>query len=116
MTDKDRSVEVGGPLFEALIKLHGEVGSYKAAKMAFDQIIGPCDEPCLSAILRVCSSTTPSNWKEAVLLTHSSDVVSTAKGPGMIPPRALSVSCECFLCYLVLFGSQPNFLSLPSHF
>lgn len=97
MTERDRRVEVGGPLFEALIKLHGEVGSYKAAKMVFDQIIGPCDDSCLSAILRVCSSTTPPNWKEAVLLTHSSDVVSTAEGPGMIPPRALSVSWECFL-------------------
>eukprot|EP00986_Skeletonema_menzelii_P012920 scaffold7298_cov150-Skeletonema_menzelii.AAC.20 len=90
MVKRDRSVEVGGPLFEALIKLHGEKGSFKAAKMAFDSIIGPCDEPCLSAILRVCSSTTPTHWKEAVLLTHSSDVVWGARGPGMIPTRALS--------------------------
>jgi pentatricopeptide repeat domain-containing protein 1 len=93
MTERDRTVEVGGPLFEGLIKLHGEAGSFKAAKMAFDSIIGPCDEPCLSAILRVCSSTTPTHWKEAVLLTHSSDVVWGARGPGMIPTRALSVSC-----------------------
>lgn len=92
MTERDRSVEVGGPLFEALIKLHGEAGSFKAAKMAFDSIVGPCDEPCLSAILRVCSSTTPTHWKEAVLLTHSSDLVWGARGPGMIPTRALSVS------------------------
>lgn len=99
MPKKDRRVEVGGPLFEALIKLHGGEGSFKAAKMAFDQIIGPCDEPCLSAILRVCSSTSPTHWKEAVHLTHSSDVVGGAKGPGMIPPRALSVSeliLDCF--------------------
>jgi len=92
MTTSAKSVEVGGPLFEALIKLHGEEGSFKAAKMAFDSIIGPCDEPCLSAVLRVCSLTTPTHWKEAVLLTHSSDVVWGARGPGMIPTRALSVS------------------------
>ncbi len=92
MIDRDKSVEVGGPLFEALIRLYGEEGSFKAAKMAFDSIIGPCDEPCLSVILRVCSSTDPTHWKEAVLLTHSSDVVWGARGPGMIPTRALSVS------------------------
>ena len=96
MNDRDRSVEIGGPLFEALIKFHGEEGSFKAAKMAFESIIGPCDEPCLSAILCVCSSTSPTHWKEAVLLTHSSDVVWGARGPGMIPTRALSVSV-CFL-------------------
>lgn len=95
MIEKDRSVEVGGPLFEALIKLHGEEGSFKAAKKAFDSIIGPCDEPCLSAILRVCSSTAPTHWKDAVLLIHSSDVVWGARGPGMIPTRALSVSVVC---------------------
>ena len=80
MSERDRRVSIGGPLFESLIKCHGdkvEAGSsHSAARAVFDQIIGPVDNACLSSMLRVYSST--SMWEEATMLLHCSDIVPEA--------------------------------------
>eukprot|EP00571_Detonula_confervacea_P002929 CAMPEP_0172331866 /NCGR_PEP_ID=MMETSP1058-20130122/62143_1 /TAXON_ID=83371 /ORGANISM="Detonula confervacea, Strain CCMP 353" /LENGTH=1150 /DNA_ID=CAMNT_0013049141 /DNA_START=107 /DNA_END=3556 /DNA_ORIENTATION=+ len=94
MPENDRSVQIGGPLFESLITNHGNASdpgtSYQASRKAFDNIVGPVDDHCLSAMLRVCSSVKPVKWEEAILLIHSSDIVNKAYGPGLVSSRALS--------------------------
>ncbi|KAL3759066.1 hypothetical protein ACHAWU_008675 [Discostella pseudostelligera] len=95
MPVEDRSVQIGGCLFEAMIKYHGnatESSSYQAARIAFDSIIGPVDDACLCAMLRVCSSVKPVKWNEAIVLIHSSDIVNDARVPGMVSSRALSLA------------------------
>lgn len=70
MSERDRSVVIGGPLFELLIRCHGNTAepgsSHSAAKAVFDKIIGPVDNGCLSAILHVYSSV--SMWEDAIML------------------------------------------------
>ena len=80
MPTRDKSVQIGGPLFELAIRCHGnkaEPGSsHSAARAVFDQIIGPVDNACLSVMTRVYSSC--SMWEEAVMLLHCSDIVKGA--------------------------------------
>mmetsp|Transcript_3235 Transcript_3235/g.5931 ORF Transcript_3235/g.5931 Transcript_3235/m.5931 type:complete len:1086 (-) Transcript_3235:468-3725(-) len=119
MSEKDRGVLIGGPLFESLIRNHGNATdpgtSYQAARMAFDSIIGPVDDACLSAMLRVCSCVNPVKWEEAIMLLHSSDIVNKAMGPGLVSRRALSyavIACakadqwEEALNLIELYGNQ----------
>jgi pentatricopeptide repeat domain-containing protein 1 len=93
---KDRNVRVGGPLFESVIRNHGKATdprtAYQSAKMAFDSIVGPVDDACLSAMLRVCSTAEPVRWNEALMLIHSSDIVREASRPGFVSSRALSLA------------------------
>ena len=81
MPTRDKSVSIGGPLFELLIRCHGnkaEPGSsHAAARNVFDQIVGPVDNACLSVMVRVYSSL--SMWEEAVMLLHCSDIVKGAR-------------------------------------
>ena len=120
-SERDRCVKIGGPLFDSLIRAHGDESepgaSYSAARMAFDSIVGPVDDACLSAMLLVCSSTKPARWEEAVILLHSSDIVSGARGPGRISSRALSyavVACakadrwDEALKLIELYGNEVN--------
>ncbi len=119
MSVADRKVQIGGPLFEAVIRNHGNatnpISSYQAARMAFDSIIGPVDDACLCAILRVCSTVSPIKWNEAIMLIHSSDIVSEARIPGLVSSRALSYAvtacakanqCEEALNLMELYGLQ----------
>ncbi|KAL7526551.1 hypothetical protein ACHAXR_002503, partial [Thalassiosira sp. AJA248-18] len=121
MDEKDRCVGKGGPLFESLIRNHNNATdpdtSYQAARTAFDSIIGPVDDACLSSMLRVCSSTNPVKWKEALMLIHSSDIVNKAYGPGLVSRRALSyavITCskadqwEEALNLIDVYGHQVN--------
>ena len=82
--------------------------SYQAARRVFDIIVGPSDDGCLSAMLKVCSLHKRAD--EALLLLHSSDVVV---GPALVSPRALSyavIACsrsekwEDALTLLELYG------------
>lgn len=79
MPERDKSVAIGGPLFELLIRCHGNTAepgsSYSAARAVFDQIIGPVDNACLSAILHVYS--TVSMWEDAIMLVSLKHIVST---------------------------------------
>jgi hypothetical protein len=81
MSRRDRCVEIGGPLFELLTTCHSDKSepgsSYAACKMAFDQIVGPVDDACITAMLRACSSS-KSMWKESIMLLHCSDIVRNA--------------------------------------
>jgi len=91
MPGNDRRIQIGGPIFEMLIRNHGNTTdpdtSYRAARMVFDSIIGPVDDKCLTAMLSVCYSTV--KWKEALTLLHSSDIVNKPSGPGLVSNRAL---------------------------
>ena len=93
MPERDRYVDIGGPLFELLIRCHGERtepgSSYAAARSVFDQILGPVDNAVLCAMLSVYSSC-KTMWKDAVQLLHTSDIVRDSSGPGQIGRRALS--------------------------
>jgi len=89
MPEKDREIQVGGLLIDALIRNHGN-STYQGARRAFYSIKGPVDDRCLQSMLRVCSSVNPVKWKEAILLIHSSDIVNTAaSGPGLVSSQAL---------------------------
>jgi len=105
MSDRDKEVAIGGPLFESLLAVYGEILSssnggsgmhekqraFRAARMTFDSIVGSVDDACLTAMLAVCSAASPSNWNEAVTLLHSSDIIcGEARGPGKVTKRALS--------------------------
>ncbi|KAL9179337.1 hypothetical protein ACHAXT_008627 [Thalassiosira profunda] len=91
--ERERMIEIAGPLYEALIRNHGNAtdpSSYQAARGVFDAIVGPKDDACLSAMLQVCHSVNPVKWQDAVMLLHSSDIVTRALGPGLVSCRALS--------------------------
>ena len=86
----DRKVIIGGSIFVSLVRNYGnttiDINSYQAARKVFDSIEGPVDDATLSAMLRVCSETNRAS--EALLLLHSSDVVSDI--PGLVSGRSLS--------------------------
>ncbi|KAL7548212.1 hypothetical protein ACHAWF_011506 [Thalassiosira exigua] len=110
MDEEDRRARTGGPLVASLVRNHGNAtvalrsrgtrpkshggggggASYEAARRAFDSIVGPADDACLSAMLQVCASVDPARHEEAVALLHSSDVVDESLGPGLVSRRALS--------------------------
>ena len=60
--------------------------------MAFDSIIGPVDDACLCAMLRVCSSVKPAKWNDAIILIHSIIVNDAQMSGGMVSSRALSLA------------------------
>ena len=115
MPKSDKVVAIGGPIFQSLIRNYGSMDistSYQAARRVFDSIVGPSDDGCLSAMLKVCSQSTK-RAEEALLLLHSSDVV----GPALVSPRALSyavIACsksgkwEDALTLLELYGRAAN--------
>ena len=95
MTAKDRSVCVGGPVFELIIQNHGnstnpKTAYYQAARVVSDSIVGPADDVCLSAMLRICSIAEPVRRNEALMLIHASDIMSKAPRPGLVSSCALS--------------------------
>jgi pentatricopeptide repeat domain-containing protein 1 len=69
------SIDVVGPVFEALIATYGSMGKFNDALEVFDSIQGPSDAPCLRAITYACSVATPPAWEDAVSIIHSSDIV-----------------------------------------
>jgi pentatricopeptide repeat protein len=81
MSNRDRAVSIGGPLFELLIRCHAnkaESGSSSAAsRKVYDQIVGSVDNACLSVMARAYASE--SNWEEAVMLMHCSDIVKESR-------------------------------------
>ena len=58
------------------------------------------DAECLSSILFVCSISSPSRYKEAIMILHTSDIVHGARGPGFVETEALS--------YAVIACSKEN--------
>ena len=88
---KERSVDISGPVTEALIRAYGQEGSYEKAKLVFDSIEGPTDGSCLRAVLFACAKAEPSSrWEEAISILHSSDITAGAIGPGGMEQGALS--------------------------
>jgi hypothetical protein len=81
MSNRDRAVSIVGPLFELLIRCHAnkaESGSSSAAsRKVYDQIVGSVDNACLSVMARAYASE--SNWEEAVMLMHCSDIVKESR-------------------------------------
>jgi len=90
MPNVDRSIDIGGSVFLSLIRNYGNITdsttSYSNARKVFDSIVGAADDKCLAALLRICSLSND-KANEAIMLLHSSDVVSS---PGLVSGRALS--------------------------
>ena len=113
----ERHVKMSGPIIESLIQSYGSIGKYQDAIRVFQSIEGTTDEPCLSAILYVCSIATPVRWEDAVFLLHVSDIVVGSQGRGQVEMMALSyavVACakenewEEGLKLLELYGRPTN--------
>lgn len=62
-----------GPIIASLIRSYGMVGNYQQAKNLFDSFCSTefTDAACVSAILYVCSSVSPSPWEDAVDILHN---------------------------------------------
>jgi len=90
MPKDDCTIDVGGAIFLSLIRNYGNITdsitSYSNARKVFDSIVGAADDKCLAALLRICSLSN-NKANEAIMLLHSSDVVSS---PGLVSGRALS--------------------------
>ncbi|KAL3908076.1 MAG: hypothetical protein SGILL_008621 [Bacillariaceae sp.] len=97
MDSHECSIEIGSPMFEALITLYGSRGDIDKATKVADRILGYMDAPCLRALLLAHSSCSEPRWKEAVEILHTSDIVAGASGPGLIDQVALGhvlVTCS----------------------
>lgn len=89
MTPRERHVDVGGRLIEAIIGAYGVLGHFDEAMSVFASIQGPSDSECLRAILFACSFADPPQWKIALSLLHASDIVTGGEGPALVEPGAL---------------------------
>jgi pentatricopeptide repeat protein len=89
MNSEERTVRIGGPVFEALISVYGSLGFFEEALAIFESIEGVVDKACLRSILLSCSLCQPAKWEDAVSILHTSDIVSGTAGPGKIDQIAL---------------------------
>ena len=89
MDSRDRQVNVGGHLFEALIQTYGALGHFDEAMKVFDSITGLSNSACLRSILFACSAAEPPEWEMALSLLHASDIVDDGVGPGLVEPGSL---------------------------
>lgn len=89
MGSEQRRAAVGGRIIEALISTYGVLGHFEEAMKVYESITGPSDAECLRAILFACSQSHPPEWKTALSLLHSSDIVEGGKGTTLVEPGAL---------------------------
>lgn len=89
LDQRERKVDVGGPVFEALISLYGSMGNIDRALKVVNDIVGYMDTPCLRAILFAHATCHPVRWMEAVELLHTSDITRDSPGTGLIDQVAL---------------------------
>lgn len=89
MGPRERQVDVGGRVIEALISSYGALGHFQEAMNIFRSIKGPSDTECLRAILFACSLADPPKWETALSLLLSSDIVEGGEGPAHVEPGAL---------------------------
>ncbi len=96
LNNKERDVEQSGAIYNILIRGYGSIGDFNSALSTFNSL-DRSNAMCLSAILFVCSMSTPARWNEALMIIHTSDIVVGAEGPGNIESMALSyaiISCS----------------------
>lgn len=89
MGKRERRVEVGGPILKLLIAAYGKLEHFQESLSVFNSIVGPCDVGCLRAILFACAQANPPEWKIAISLLHSSDIVEGSVGPALVESGAL---------------------------
>jgi pentatricopeptide repeat protein len=89
MSSKERTVGIGGAVFEALISVYGSQGRFQKALSTFESIKGVIDKACLRSILLSCALSHPAKWEDAVSILHTSDIVAGTAGPGKIDQIAL---------------------------
>lgn len=90
MDPLEKTANIGGPVFEALIRVYGELSMIDEALEIFHMITGRVDAPCLRAILSACSIADPPRWEASISILHTSDIVEGSSGPGKIDQLALS--------------------------
>ncbi len=86
----ERTGEMGGPVFEALIKYLGSAGRFDEALATFNMMEGPTGVRCLRSILFQCRAAVPPRWEDAIEILHASDITEPGCGTGRIDQRALS--------------------------
>ena len=100
MSPTERTVAIGGSVFEALIKVYAMQSKFEEALRTFTKINGRVDGQCLRAILLACSTADPPRWEDAIAILHTSDIVESNSGPGRIDQVALG--------YAVIACSKAN--------
>ena len=86
----ERSGDVGGPIFDALINAYGSRGQLEKAIETFHNIVGPTGVKCLRSVLFHCRVATPPRWEDALEILHSSHVAGSDHGRGRVDQIALS--------------------------
>ena len=89
LNKRERDVEQSGPIYNLIIRGYGSIGKFEDALRVFNSL-DQSNALCLSAILFVCSTTTPARWNDALMIIHTSDIVVGAQGPGNVESMALS--------------------------
>ena len=110
---KEFQVIMSGPIFGTLIRAYGLLNEYDKAAQIFKSL-DSTNGQCLSAMLYVCSTSSPARWQDALVIIHCSDIIIGRKGPSHIEANALSyamIACakenewEESLNILELYGS-----------
>jgi pentatricopeptide repeat domain-containing protein 1 len=86
----DRRVDVSGPIMASLISTYGSLRRFEDARRVFLTIEGPVDAACLRAILFACSTASPPQWNEALVLLHTCDVIGGTRSPTHMDSIAVS--------------------------
>ena len=90
--NKDWKLETVAPIIEALIHAYGSRRDFKAATCLFDTVRDMANIKMVQSYLFACSMAIPSQWKEAVIVLHSSDVSIDQTSPKFIDPDSLALA------------------------
>lgn len=99
LDESERSVDKCGPLYNCLIRAYGKQNDFESALRVFEDI-DRADTQILSSMLFVCSTVNPVRWQDAIIILHSSDIVTGSRGKGRVEYSALS--------YAVIACSKTN--------
>lgn len=89
LNGKDFQVIMSGPIFGTLIRAYGLLNDYDKAAQIFHSL-DRTNGQCLSAMLYVCSTSSPARWQDALVILHCSDIIVGRKGSRYVEAQALS--------------------------
>jgi len=89
LDESERTMDKCGPIYNSLIRAYGKLNDFESALRVFEEI-DIADTEILSSILFVCATVKPVRWQDAIIILHSSDIVTGSKGKGRVEYSALS--------------------------
>jgi len=99
LSDFERRAIISGPIYDSLIRAYGKLNDFDNALRIFESL-DRTNAQILSSMLFVCSTVNPVKWQDAIIILHTSDIVTGATGRGRIEYSALS--------YAVIACSKEN--------